>query len=107
MSEKTIGRRGMLKRALTVVGAAALAPTLLCACEGDATLNCSDTADLSVPQMAVRDSQRYVEAAPDPAQKCSTCDFFTAGPVGQCGSCTVVQGPIHPDGTCNLWAAQV
>lgn len=107
MNDKTIGRRVALKRALTVLGAAAVAPTLLSACGGgEESLSCTDTSGLTPAQTSVRETQHYVDAAPNAAEKCSGCTFFTAGQAGACGGCTVVQGPIHPDGTCDLWVAQ-
>ena len=104
-----IGRRGVMKRALTVLGAAAIAPAVLTACGGEESeggaLSCTDTSGLSEAQTATRSSQEYVDSSPNADQNCANCNFFTAGQAGQCGSCTVIQGPIHPDGYCNLWAA--
>lgn len=109
MSEKTIGRRGALKRALTVLGAAAVAPALFSACGGEESgaLSCSDTSGLTPAQVTLRETQHYLDTSADPAKKCTDCNFFTAGQAAQCGTCTVIQGPIHPDGTCNLWAARI
>lgn len=106
-SDTTIGRRGVLKRALTVIGAVSVAPVVLSACGGEESeaLTCTDTSGLTPAQIATRESQHYVDASPNPDQRCSNCNFFTAGQAGQCGTCTVIQGPIHPDGYCNLWAA--
>lgn len=113
---KTIGRRGAMKRALTVLGAAAVAPTLLSACGGEESgggggggggeLTCTDTTGLPPAAVQMRQSQHYVDSSPNPEQNCANCNFFSAGQAGQCGTCTVVQGPIHPDGYCDLWAAQ-
>jgi len=109
---RTIGRRGVMKRALTVLGAAAVAPTLLSACGGEEEssggggLSCDDTSGLEPAAVSMRQSQNYVDASPNADQNCANCNFYTAGQAGQCGSCSVVQGPIHPDGYCDLWAAQ-
>ena len=109
MSEETkIGRRGAMKRALTVLGAAAVAPTLLAAAgcgSEEEGLTCTDTSGLTPPQIATRESQAYVDATANPNEKCSNCNFYTAGQPNACGSCSVIGGPIHPDGYCNLWAA--
>lgn len=109
MKNDTIGRRGALKRALTVLGAAAVAPQLLSACGGEESggLTCTDTTGLPAAAVTTRESQAYSDSSADPNKKCSACNFFTAGAAGQCGSCSVIQGPIHPDGTCNLWGARV
>jgi hypothetical protein len=108
MNESNMGRRDAARRALTVLGAALVAPSALVACggeEGAATLTCTDTSGLAAAAVATRESQAYTDTSTNPQQKCSGCRFFTAGAAGQCGTCQVVQGPIHPDGNCNLWAA--
>lgn len=108
MSEKIIGRRGVMKRALTVLGAAAVAPALLSACGGEeeSGLTCTDTSGLEPAAVTTRESQHYADTSTNAEQNCANCNFFTAGQANQCGSCTVIQGPIHADGYCNLWAAQ-
>jgi len=109
MSESKIGRRQATRRALTVLGAAIVAPSALVACggeeDGGGALTCTDTAGLEAAALATRESQAYSDSSTNAEQTCSACRFYTAGQAGQCGSCQVVQGPIHPDGTCNLWAA--
>ena len=109
MEENRIGRRDALKRALTVLGAAAIAPTLLAGCgeEGGGALSCAGTDGLSAPEIATRNSQAYVEASANAEQTCANCNFFTAGQAGQCGTCTVIRGTINPAGYCNLWVAQL
>ncbi len=106
---KRIGRRGALKRALTVLGAVSVAPTLLVACGGEEEssggLSCNDTSGLEAAAVASRESQAYTDSSPNADQNCANCNFYTAGAAGACGTCAVVQGPIHPDGYCNLWAA--
>ena len=106
MSDSKIGRRAAARRALTVLGAAALAPSVLIGCgeEGGGGLSCNDTSGLEPAQVTTRESQHYADTAPA-ADKCSNCRFFTAGQAGQCGSCSVIQGPINPNGNCDLFAA--
>ena len=55
-----------------------------------------------------RNSLAYVDASPHGAAKnCTNCQFYEAAPsAGQCGGCTIVPGPIHPEGYCNSWAAK-
>ena len=107
---KTITRRELLRRSaafgaagvgLTVIGPAALG------CGGDDKLRCNDISGLTPAQQSTRSSLGYVEQSPHGAQKnCANCNFFTAGGEKQCGSCTLVPGPIHPEGYCNSWAAK-
>ena len=106
MSNSKMGRRDAARRALTVLGAAVLAPSVLTACgEEGGALSCNDTSGLEPAQLAVRESQNYLEVSPNAEQTCASCRFFTAGAAGQCGTCTVIQGPINPAGYCALWAA--
>lgn len=106
MKQNRLGRRAVMRRTLTVLGASALAPTLLAACGGDDdALSCQDTSGLTAPQIATRQGQSYTDSATNAAETCNTCNFFTAGQEG-CGSCSVIQGPIHPDGYCNLWVVR-
>lgn len=110
MNDSNMGRRDAARRALTVLGAAAVAPAALVACggeeEGGGGLTCTDTSGLAAAAVATRETQAYTDSSTHADQSCANCRFFTAGQAGQCGTCQVIQGPIHPDGHCNLWAAQ-
>lgn len=104
MSERIFGRR----RALTVLGAAALVPALG-GCGGEeeaAPGGCMDTTGLSPAEIRTRQDQHYVDAAADAERKCVDCRFYAEQAGQLCGSCQVVQGPIHPEGSCDLWAAR-
>lgn len=109
MSDGKMGRREAAKRALMVLGAAAIAPSVLSACGGEETsggLTCTDTTGLSPAEITTRQSQHYADASPHADKHCNGCRFFTAGAAGQCGTCQVIRGPINPDGYCDLWAAR-
>ena len=109
MSDAKIGRRAAAKRALTVLGAAVIAPSVLVGCGGEeegGALTCTDTTGLEPGQIATRESQSYTDSSPNADQNCANCNFFQAGQAGACGTCQVIQGPIHPDGYCGLWAAR-
>lgn len=68
-------------------------------------LSCDDVSHLSTPDTIRRTSMKYVAVSPQgPEESCATCKFFTAGPAGQCGTCSLVPGPIHSEGRCTLWA---
>ena len=111
--EKRIGRRGAMKRALTVLGAVTVAPTLLAACGSDdddgggggGGLSCTDTSGMEPAAVTAREAQAYTDSSSNAEQNCANCNFYTAGAANACGSCAVVQGPINPEGYCNLWAA--
>ncbi len=106
MSENKIGRRDAMKRTLKVLGAVAVAPTVLAACGGEEELSCTDTTGLSPAEQSTRQAQAYVDHSPHPDKNCLNCNFYEAAQANQCGSCTVIKGPIHPEGYCNLWAAK-
>lgn len=108
---KKIGRRDAARRALVVLGAAAIAPSALAGCGDDESdsggLSCTQTTGLSPAEIQTRQSQNYVDHSPNADQKCENCRFYTApAQQGACGGCQVLAGPIHPEGYCNLYAAQ-
>lgn len=100
-----MGRREMLVRTMRSSILAGAAPTLFAACSGG-ELTCTDTGGLAANDREARLAARYVDRAPDPARSCERCSFFQAGPASQCATCSVVRGPIHPDGTCQLWVSR-
>jgi hypothetical protein len=57
---------------------------------------CVDLGGLTASEQSLRESMNYVEKAPDPANTCSGCTFFTAGE----------GGPANPAGHCDSWAAK-
>lgn len=105
MSENRIGRREMLKRTVHLTVLAGAAPALLSAC-GGGELTCTDESALSAADRTARHGAQYADRAPDASRACAQCSFFQAGAAEQCGTCAVVRGPIHPQGTCQLWAAR-
>ena len=66
--------------------------------------SCMDTSGLTDADIAMRGQVNYVDMTPDPEKTCANCQLYTAPEAGmQCGGCTVVKGPIHPKGYCDLW----
>lgn len=123
--KKTLNRREFLERA-ALVGAVALgAGSFLTACETqtedteeteeattgveESDFSCDDEAalaDLSEGDIEQRENVEYTDASPNAEEVCDNCVFWE-DPEGdaQCGGCTAVPGPIHPNGWCNLWTA--
>jgi hypothetical protein len=91
-------RRDVVQRAAGVVATLALLP--LAARPAKSAATCADPASESL-----RESLHYAEAAPNPAQSCSACGFFSAGD-GGCGSCTIMSGPVNSKGHCDSWSAK-
>lgn len=100
-----LNRRQFLERA-AVLGAGIGAGALLMGCKsGGGGLTCTDTAGLAPADVQLRSTSAYVDHSTTPGQNCLNCSLFQAGAEGACGTCTVIKGPIHPEGHCNLWAA--
>ncbi len=100
-----ISRRSALKISLSVIPFAAGGAALLQAC-GSSNLDCSDISGLSAEEAATRTNLEYVEQSPFGDEKnCIGCRFYT-GNDSQCGSCTLVKGPINPKGHCKSWVAK-
>lgn len=108
MSDGKMGRREAAKRALMVLGAAVIAPSALAGCgsKEEGGFSCQNTSGLSPAELSTRQSQAYTDSSPHADKRCDNCRFFQAGQPNACGTCQVIRGPIHPQGYCNLWAAQ-
>lgn len=106
MTRRRMGRREVTRRALRVLGVAWVAPAALACSEEprEEALRCDDTTGLAQGVIATRRAQHYVDEAPSEAERCDNCRYFQPGAAGRCGTCRVLEGPIHPEGYCDLWA---
>lgn len=102
MSEPKVSRRVTLQ----LLTAAPFVSAVLQACGSkDKPDSCNDVSALSASEKAVRDALKYTDTSADPAKLCKDCIQYVVSPdPAQCGSCKVVKGPIHPDGSCSSWA---
>jgi hypothetical protein len=66
---------------------------------------CTDVSGLTDQEKQTRKQFQYVGESPNPEKLCSNCALYTK-PEGDnpCGGCTLVKGPINPDGYCTAWA---
>jgi len=66
---------------------------------------CTDLSGLSDQEKQTREQFQYVQETTKADQHCANCALFQA-PEGDapCGSCTLVKGPINPNGWCTAWA---
>ncbi len=131
MDTKDISRRHFIQR-MSLFGAAGIgASTLLAACGGDQQADtpaetpadttaeapaetpaetaegftCTDTSGLTEQELTMRTTLQYVDASPDREKACGLCALYVAAVAGQnCGTCTIIKGPIHPKGTCTSFA---
>jgi len=96
MMEQRLTRRGLLTGGGLVVVA-----TFACQKREFA---CTDTPQLPAPDAEARGAIKYVDRAADPTRHCDGCQHWRPADSDSCGGCAVVRGPIHPLGTCQLFA---
>lgn len=86
---------------LTWLGPSALAPFGLVAAGCGKTFTCSGTG-LSPTDKETRTKFVYTDRSSDITRLCEKCTHFSPGET--CGTCKVLPGPIHPQGTCTLFS---
>lgn len=65
---------------------------------------CVDPDELSDSVASMRESLEYTDAAPDPKQNCSGCEYFRpAKPGDTCGDCNVLTSAVSAKGHCVSW----
>lgn len=108
MAQRPLSRRDFIERAAVLGIASAGLGAFVGACtSGGGTLTCTDTTGLADADLQVRQALQYVDASPEAAKNCLNCQLYTPAAEGECGGCTVVKGPIHPQGYCTSWAEKV
>jgi hypothetical protein len=69
---------------------------------------CSDASALPPEDQQLRENMvgqlQYVEQSTVAGKNCLNCQFYIEG--SPCGGCTLIKGPIAPEGYCNSWAAK-
>jgi hypothetical protein len=99
-----ISRRTLAQRLAHLMGGAAFGMVLVRdAIAADKV--CADPSAMDAGQQGLRSSLNYVESAPDHSKTCSKCAFFQATD-GNCGTCTIFNGPANPAGHCDSWSAK-
>jgi len=104
---KDMTRRDFLCQAgaVTVVG---LSGGVLIGCGGGQADRCSDLSGLTEEEKAFRKTNGYVDKTLIDARRCDNCNFWVKPADGSaCGGCTLLKGPVKPEGYCNLWAKPV
>ena len=89
---------------LTLLGTAALAGCSRKASIGASGGMCADSGIAGSESMS-RTVLAYSDVSSDPNQTCDLCAQFVPAASG-CGTCKVVEGPIHPKGRCRVFAAK-
>jgi uncharacterized paraquat-inducible protein A len=69
--------------------------------------SCVESAGLAADDASVRATLAYMEPAVDKTRVCASCQQFIAPPTeGSCGTCKVLKGPVHPNGSCKVFTAK-
>jgi hypothetical protein len=95
-----LGRRGFLQVVAGLAGTSVIGCKKTPAVE---SLACTDVSTLAEPDRAARETAGYADRCPDPAKQCDACRYFVSTGAG-CGGCKLVRGPVHPMGTCRVFA---
>jgi hypothetical protein len=95
-----LARRDIMRRGLQILSAFCVLP--LAVARAKEAVSCSDPTSESL-----RTSLHFTDSAPNPAQSCSKCTFFTAPERNQsCGNCMIMNDHVNPKGHCDSWAAK-
>ncbi len=121
MKNQELNRRAFLKN-VTLLGSVVAGGSLLSACGGgddapapmaDApaeapmaaeAAGCSDLSGLTDQEKSMRTTLQYVEVSEVEGKNCTNCSFYTQEEGAACGGCTLIKGPIAPNGYCVSWA---
>jgi len=87
---------------LSVLGPAAFLPLALGTQGCSKSFKCDGGGTLSPADQQLRAKFAYVDKSSDIARMCEDCIQFALG--DSCGTCKVLPGPVHPQGTCTLFA---
>lgn len=67
---------------------------------------CGDLSGLTDDEIEVRKNFEYVGQTKIAEERCNNCQFWVAPKAGEkCGGCTIMNGPINPQGYCTAWVA--
>lgn len=117
-SESKLTRRGFLNIAAGSVGTLTVG-YLLAGCKpkegGSAggaaapteakSTDCTDVSALTDAEKATRTGLQYADKSADPTKHCKVCSLYQPPADGAaCGGCSVVKGPINPEGSCTAFA---
>jgi len=90
------------RRQLLVLGSA-----LLAACKrADPEPKTCPPAQLSAEDAKTREMLKYTEHCLDAQKVCSSCQQYLPKDDTACGTCKILNGPIHPNGSCTAFSAK-
>ena len=83
-----------------------LAVLPLAACKGSMRFTCTDTKGLTQAEIDVRSNLGYVDVSQSKEKHCEDCVQWIPPKDEGCGGCKIMKGPVHPRGTCRVFAAK-
>jgi hypothetical protein len=89
---------------LTLAWPVALAPLSLGSSGCSKSFTCNDGTGLTPTDRTQREQFAYADRSSDIGKMCEDCIQFEPG--DGCGKCKVLPGPVHPQGTCTLFASR-
>ena len=102
MNGREFTRRGLLSLIAAQAGGLVTVASLVGCKEREFT--CLPDAKLPEAEFKARNAVEYVERAADATRRCDACQHWQPGADDGCGGCAVLRGPIHPLGTCRIFA---
>ena len=101
--KRFFSRRDFLGKGSAFAGSVALVLPSACSKKP----NCSDLSGLTEAEKATRKALKYVEQSNDAKKNCANCSLYKPPAAeGQCGTCTLLKGPVVPAGNCTGWQAK-
>jgi hypothetical protein len=98
----------LTRRHLLVVVPATLAALVIAGCSKKEPDSCTSTLGLTKDEIKTRMLLAYHDRSPDPKKHCIDCQQYVAPPkVDECGTCKVMKGPVHPRGSCSVFALKL
>lgn len=87
-----------------IITAGVVGATLITGKDLFSQAKCDDVSGLKPDEIKHRQSLKYTDKSPEAGKNCKNCALFVA-PKGNapCGGCTLVKGPISPNGWCTSW----
>jgi len=98
----------LTRRRLLIVAPATIVALTALACEKHEPASCTSTMGLTQDEIKTRNSLGYHDRSVDPKKHCIDCQQYVApSSIDQCGGCKVLKGPVHPRGSCNVFAPKL
>ena len=65
---------------------------------------CTDVTGLTPDDIQARTTLAYSDFSTDVKKTCATCQQFVEANKEGCGTCKILKGPVHPNGSCKSFA---